>query len=465
MKEKENTVIHPSSFRDRSGYVFTEEDRLLRQVNRVYQEHYDHLMQSGLYEKLVGLKLVVPHQEVNNHPGISAEVYKVLEPEKIAFISYPYEWSFGQLKDAAMVTLRIQKIALDFGMVLKDANAFNIQFHQGAPLLIDTLSFELYQENQPWVAYRQFCEHFLAPLALMSYTDVRLNRLTQLHVDGIPLDLASKLLPFGSKLNTLLLMHIHLHAKAQKRYQHQGENSKKVRIKKSNLFALVQSLKQAVQRLQVKQQDTQWGNYYDFTNYSKAAMEHKRTLIESFLRRTTTRTLWDLGANTGEFTRIASEFGIECIAFDIDPLAIEAYYSSVKVNQVKNVLPLLLDVTNPTPAIGWNNEERTSLLQRPHPDTLFALALIHHLVIASGIPLGKVASLFASLCQNLIIEFVPKRDSQVQKLLSSREDVFGEYDENYFEKVFSSFFSIIAKERIRNSERVLYLMKKKENHV
>ncbi|MEI7526409.1 MAG: hypothetical protein WCJ95_18825, partial [Mariniphaga sp.] len=187
--------ILSSSFRDPSGFLFYEEGKLLRQVNGCYKEDYDLLMGSGLYTRLVEKNLLIPHQELTGHQGLNGSTYKVIEPEKVGFISYPYEWSFSQLKDAAFATLEIQKIALQYGMTLKDATAYNVQFHKGRPVFIDTLSFEIYQEGKPWQAYKQFCQHFLAPLALMGYTDIRLNQLLKLYIDGIPLDLTSRLLP------------------------------------------------------------------------------------------------------------------------------------------------------------------------------------------------------------------------------------------------------------------------------
>ena len=461
MKEDSNISIHKSSFRDPGGFLFTDNGTLMRQVNPACREDYDFLMNSGLYGKLTEKKLLVSHKEITDHPGYCKPFYKILEPEKIGFISYPYEWSFSQLKDAALATLRIQKAALDHGMTLKDGSAYNIQFRKGSPVFIDTLSFEIYREGKPWDAYRQFCQHFLAPLALMSCTDIRMNQLLKCYLDGIPLDLASKLLPFKTKLRFSLLMHIHMHAKAQKRYENKGSSSGNIRIKRSDLTALIDSLIPVVRKLDLKKQDTEWGQYYSFTNYSANAFDHKKEIIAGFLKKTDTGTLWDLGANTGEFTRVASQAGIDCIAFDIDPMAIDAYYNNIKQERITNVLPLIMDLTNPTSSIGWKNEERMSFMERPHPETILALALVHHLALSNNLLLLKISEFLSELCENLVIEFVPKTDSQVIKLLESRKDVFPEYDELNFEKVFSAFFTIIAREKVRESERVLYLMKKK----
>ncbi|MFC1593962.1 SAM-dependent methyltransferase, partial [Candidatus Omnitrophota bacterium] len=204
-----------SSFRDPSGFLFYHNDSLYRQVNVIYKEHYEHLIHSGLYGALVKEGLLIPHVEVDLGLRRSDQGYKIIKPEVVSCISYPHEWSFSQLKDAALTTLTIQKKAMECGMSLKDCSAYNIQFKKGMPIFIDTLSFEKLQADQPWIAYRQFCQHFLAPLALMSYSDIRLNQLFRIYIDGIPLDLASRLLPGRTRFSPALFSHIHLHAKSQ----------------------------------------------------------------------------------------------------------------------------------------------------------------------------------------------------------------------------------------------------------
>lgn len=458
-----HSSLQTSSFRDPSGFLFYEDDRLLRQVNKCYQADYELLMNSGLYENLIRQQLMIRHKEIENHKGLNDSVFKIIEPEIVGFISYPYEWSFSQLKDAALVTLKIQKTALQYGMTLKDSSAYNIQFHKGKPVFIDTLSFEKYEDGKPWIAYKQFCQHFLAPLALMSYTDIRLNRLLTLYLDGLPLDLTSRLLPFSSRKNFLLLMHIHLHARSQKKYESKGTASKDVRIKLSNQVALIDSLGYLVRKLKLKNQNTEWGEYYTFTNYSDGSFNHKKEIIADFLKTIHPVTVWDLGANTGEFTRLAAETGSNCIAFDIDPLAVESNYNLLQKDRIDNILPLVMDLTNPSPSIGWNNLERMAVKNRPHPDAIFALALIHHLAISNNLPFARISEFLSTLTGYLIIEFVPKSDSQVKKLLESRKDIFQEYDEIHFEKEFSSCFEIHGKEKIRDSERVVYLLKRKKD--
>ncbi len=455
-----------ASFRDPSGFLFSRDGVLYRQINSKYEQEYTRLMQSGLYEKLIKVGLLIPHAEVDQ-PTIDfdlnphgATAYKVIQPERVPFISYPYEWSFGQLKDAALATLSIQKRSLKMGMSLKDASAYNIQFVRGKATLIDTLSFETYNEGQPWVAYRQFCQHFLAPLALMSLTDVRLNQLLRVYIDGVPLDLASELLPWKTHLNFGLLTHIHLHAGAQKKYAGEEVKSRGGSMSKQAMTGLIESLDSTIRKLDWKPGGTEWGNYYDITNYSDAAFEHKKQLVHEWTDRIQPALVWDLGANNEVFSRVVSEAGPRVIAFDIDPAAVEQNYRQVKAEKNEKLLPLLLDLTNPSPALGWANRERDAFSERGPVDLALALAVIHHLAISNNVPLPQLADFFAETGKWLVIEFVPKSDSQVKKLLASREDIFPTYTRDGFEAAFKSRFNFHEAVNVNESERVLYLMER-----
>lgn len=415
-------------------------------------------MDSGLYQKLVKAGLLIPHVDAQQIPAEPEAVFKIIQPERVPFISYPYEWSFGQLKDAALATLSIQKRAFKVGMSLKDASAYNIQFVRGRATLIDTLSFAIHNEGEPWVAYRQFCQHFLAPLALMALRDVRLNQLLRVYMDGVPLDLASELLPARTRLNLGLLTHIHLHASAQKRFAGADVRSRRGSLSKQALAGLTESLESTIRKLDWTPRGTEWGNYYDITNYSDAAFEHKKQLVADWTKRIHPVLVWDLGANNGVFSRVAGEAGAYLVSFDVDPAAVEQNYRQAKNDKAENILPLLLDLTNPSPAIGWANRERESFGARGPADLVLALAVIHHLAISNNVPLPQLAEFLAQTGKWLVVEFVPKVDSQVQKLLVSRRDIFPAYTRKGFEAAFKGNFSIHEAVDIRESERVLYLM-------
>jgi len=453
-----------ASFRDPSGFVFTQDSVVYRQVNQAGRESYDALMQSGLYERLSKAKALVTHEEVPLALAPLPQLaYKVILPHSIPFISYPYEWCFEQLKDAAILTLSIARRALEYGLSLKDASAYNVQFLDGKPIFIDTLSFEPYQEGLPWVAYRQFCQHFLAPLALMAHKDTRLSQLMRVYIDGIPLDLTSKLLPASTRLQFGLLSHIHLHARSQEKYAGKAvsPNALEGKVSLSAMRGLLESLLAVVRGLRLRASNTEWGNYYEDNNYSEAAFAAKRSLVKEFLLASNPHSVWDLGANTGEFSRAASEMGIPTVAFDIDHSAVQQNYRTVRQNNEKHMLPLWMDLTNPSPGLGWDSRERASMRERGPVDLVMALALIHHLAIANNIPLEGIAASFAELANKLIVEFVPKTDSQVQRLLASRVDIFPDYTPEGFEQAFAGHFEIQKTELIPGSQRILYLMQRR----
>lgn len=457
--------IVPGSFRDPAGYLFVKNNILYRRIQPSYRENYTLLIRSGLYEKLTKRNLLVPHQEITTPNSGSSETCLDIRPEPIPFISYPYEWSFSQLKDAALLTLEIQKESLSHGMILKDASAYNVQFFEGHPLFIDTLSFERYEDGKPWKAFKQFCEHFLAPLALMSLRDIRLSQLLKVHMDGIPLDLASNLLPKRTYLKFGLLFHIHIHAWTQRRYSKSStQDPSRRRVGKERLLAIVASLTKAVKELDWRPVGTEWARYYlDDHNYSMEDLEEKAKILSDFLDEFHPRTVWDLGSNTGYFSRIATLKGMDTISFDSDPACVELNYHETKKNNETNLLPLLLDLTNPSPAIGWDNRERIGLLDRKKPDLVFALALIHHLAISNNLPLPRIASYFSNMAKGLIIEFVPKTDSMVTRMLATREDIFPNYNQDGFETAFKKYFSIKKSKKITNTERTLYLMVRRED--
>ena len=453
--------LEAGSFRDPHGFVFRRRDVLYRQVNRVHREHFDRFLRSGLYERLVLDGLLVAHEEVETSIAVAPGAYRVLRPEQIPFVSYPYEWSFQMLRDAALATLRIEELALDHGMSLRDATAYNITFHRGRPVFLDTTSFEIFPETRPWVAYRQFCEHFVGPLALMSLRDVRLGQLSRLHIDGVPLDLVSKLLPGRAAVKPGLAMHVRMHAKSQRRHETDAQAaSVKARSFSSNAFrGVLGSLRKTIERLDQPAGASAWGEYYrDADHYSATAVERKGSLVSAWIDEVRPRTVWDLGANTGRFARLASGRGIDTLALDVDPFCVDQAYRTSHADGDEHLLPLVQDLTNPSTGIGWGARERRSLEQRGPADLVLALALIHHLAIANNVPIRAVLEQFARLGRSAIVEFVPKTDPKVIQLLRSREDVFLDYDVDHFEAEAKSVFRIEQREPVGDSDRTLFLL-------
>lgn len=456
--------VSRGSFRDPSGFVYTRDGTLYRQVNRTFAEDYDAVAASGLFEELAGAGLLVAHEVAGPELAATDAAHAVLRPERLPFISYPYEWAFGQLRDAALLTLDLQRRALERGFTLRDASAYNVQFRDSQPVFIDTLSIGRHAEGAPWVAYKQFCEHFLVPLALMAHTDVRCELLLRQFIDGVPLDLGSKLLPARTRLSPSLALHVHLHARAQRKYEHADVKAVAGgrRMSRAALLNLLTSLRGVVEGLEWAPAGTEWADYTTNTNYSDRAHEAKKALVRDLVAPLGARVAWDLGANTGTFSRVVRDAGVPAVlSFDIDPAAVERNYREVRRTGERGITPLLLDLTNPSPAQGWAHEERMALAQRGPADVVLALALVHHLAISNNVPLERVAAYLARLGRALVIEFVPKSDSQVRRLLTNREDVFPDYTRDGFEAAFAHHFTMAERRPVEESERWMYLFRRR----
>lgn len=446
-----------SSFRDPAGFVFVNNGSLYRQINYKYKDNYDYFLKSSLYQKLSDKKYIVSFNEVQSD---GQDFYKIIKPERIDFISYPYEWCFSQYKDAALLTLEIQKIALLTGMTLKDASAYNIQFQNNKPIHIDTLSFEKLDPQKPWCAYQQFCQHFLAPLALMAFVDPKLNVLMQNYIDGIPLSLAARLLPKFKSYG--VFVNIHLNAWFSNKNETVSRSQESIHNMTLNKhLILIDSLYHTIKNLKFSDSKTEWGKYYENTNYNDNAFKLKEHIVGNIISKMPKDfILWDFGANNGHFTRLATAQGIKSVSFDIDINAVEKNYQHCKKHNELFPFPLIVDLTNPSPSIGWDNLERISLFQRSSPDVIMALALIHHLIISKNIPFDYISRCFSRLAPNLIIEFVPKEDSQVKKLLSTRSDIWENYTEDIFRDEFLKYYSKFEKYNIPDTKRAIYLFQK-----
>lgn len=453
-----------ASFRDPSGFVFWRDGQPYRQVQKAFATEWDAFEASPLKRTLLAQRRLIPYEPVGLDLASAPDAHAVIRPERIEFLSYPYEWTFGELREAALLTLDIQLEAMAAGWTLKDASAYNIQFHEARPIHIDSSSFEPLEEGSPWTAYRQFCEHFLAPLALAGHRDGRLADLLRLGPDGIPLDLASRLLPWRTWFDFGLLSHLHLHARAQIRHaanDDDGRAARQARLPRARLEGLIRNLRSTVARLDWGAGGTEWADYAEDTSYSERAAADKDRLVDVFVRELPGRRVWDLGANTGRFSRIAADAGKRVVALDIDPAAAERHFRAVRKAGRTDILPLVADIANPTPALGWAGRERRSLLERADADAILALALVHHLALTRNVPLSMVVDLFADLAPWAIVEFVPKDDPMVRRLLATRRDVFPDYGLDGFRAAASSRFEMVHEAPIAESTRVLFLLRRR----
>lgn len=457
MESKRNT----SSFRDPSGYVFMEDNSVKRVINPIYFEQFKALTDTGFYRTLFEKKYLIPHETSSEN-----QEQITIEAQKIPFVSYPYEWSFLQYKYAALLTLKIQKLSLENNFTLKDASAFNITFYEGKPIFIDTLSFDFYQKNNPWLAYKQFIMHFLGPLVLAKYFGQDHLKTLSHQLEGISLQKLSKLLPLKSFFSPTILTNIHLLAKYDKKY----ESDKKTvnnNLSKASQIKLLDGLYDYILNLSVNE-NTEWDHYYNQINYNDVAYQFKKEFVKDWFLSIKGKSLIDIGGNDGTFSRELKDVANLIIVADVDPNAVEQNYKQIIKNKENNILPIVADVLNPASNYGFNNQERFSFIDRVKDSNLdgcLALAVIHHITLSGNIPFSLSAQFFSKMAPNLLIEFPTRADSWVQFLLDSKREFknhFDFYNEENFEKEYAVYFEIIKKEKIASSARVLYNLKRRQ---
>ncbi len=450
----------PSSYRDPAGHVFHYDEEIYRTVTKLGAEDYVALKQSIL-ELLIQQSWLIPTSEVDiGEHNLNAEY--LLKHEKIPFISYPYEWSFELLKSAAIFHLDFHLLLLEHDFTLKDASAYNVQFVNRKPIFIDFLSIKKYNAGEFWVGQKQFTEQFLIPLLLGAKLGINHNPWYRGSFDGISTSDFIKLLPIHKKLSLRHLLYIFLPEYFQVKNLNQSSEKLKGHLKektlsKSKFTSILLDLKKWITKLEFHNtQKTTWSDY-SFTNtYTDQETKAKHEFIYQNVKRADVHLVVDIGCNTGNFSQTAFNAGVNTvIGLDFDFNAInQAYINFQDTNH--DFLGLQMDLTNPSPDLGWNNLERLSLSKRLHGDFVIALAFIHHLVIAKNIQLDEVVEWLVSIAPKGIIEFVNKNDPTVQKLLAIREDIFDEYNKKNFERILTSKTSSFKSKIITKDGRTLY---------
>lgn len=450
------------SFRDPSGQVYLVNGRVFRTVMPCAAADYDFVRGTGLIDRLVKSGQLISEQQVD--PGEAAEIAigarYLLEHPRLPFVSYPYEWPFPALKAAAMLQLDIHLEALESGVTLSDSSAYNVQFRGVKPVFIDSLSFRRYREGEFWVGHRQFCEQFVNPLLLRAKCGIPHNAWYRGSMEGINVLELSRILPWRSKWSWNVLMHLVLPAKLQAKPSASADAEQRIQQRKLPLTAfqhMLKGLRKWIARLEPADSGkTVWEAYAQDNSYSSEESRAKRTFISAFAAELKPAILWDIGCNTGDYSKAALESGTGfVVGFDFDQGALDIAYSRAQLEDL-NFLPLFLDAANPAPSQGWAQRERPGLTQRAHADGVLALAVVHHLAIARNIPLDQVVNWLVGLAPQGIIEFVQKTDPMVQALLRLREDIFDNYSEKCFVTALEGQADIVRIETVSATDRRLY---------
>jgi hypothetical protein len=463
----------PGSFRDPDGGVIHLGDRILRYYRTDAAPAFQALNDSGLLRDLESRDLLVGSTPVD--AGDEPEVYEgvrravgedvgvVVEHPRVPFVSYAYEWPLEMLRDAAVCQLDVAEAALYRGYTVKDATSYNLQFRGPAPVFIDVASFEPHAEGTAWAGYAQFCRMFLNPLLLQSLRGVPFHPWLRHSLAGIdPSDL-TRLLSFSNKMRPSVFIHVVLQSFLNRKMAGSASVQKagSQKISKDATLGLVRGLRGAVSKLKRRGNDrSTWIDYEENLPYAAEARAEKERFVEEAVASVSPRVTWDLGCNRGLYTLIAARHSGQVVAFDFDEPTVGALYETVRGKQ-SNVLPLVADLMNPSPDQGWAQSERMGLAARGPADFALALALVHHLAIGGNVPLPNVVGWFADVSRAGVIEFVPKSDPMVQRLLSTRPDVFPDYTEAAFERALEDRFTIGERYSLPGSERVLYLISRK----
>lgn len=442
--------------RDKTGLTFTQKGRIIREVSRSYAEQYDRLMaDDGLYQHLTSAGLMVKHSERGLKYAHTDDAYRVILPQPIPLETYAYEWGFSKWQAAALHVLALARTALEHDMVLRDADIDSVQFQAGVPIWTDTLAFALYREGQPWAAYTPFLQQYLAPLALMAKVDISLGRLLQTYPEGVPLGLASALLPGRTRLNFGLANHIHGNARPKARHN---------RTSRADFAALLGDLQDVINDLSWAPDETAWRNAAHITaGDATAALDTRQRVLRDALNVTGAQAVWDLNAGQGTYSRIAAtEFGAGVVSFNPTPDVTEALWQSLDDAERERILPLLMDWANPSPGLGWLNHERRSIGARANADLLVAVGLLHRLALRDGITFPAMAAKFVRMAPALVIEFVPGSDPQMIGMMESGTDPMPDYTQGNFEAAFGEHYDIVQAEPVAKTPRYVYFMRRRE---
>ncbi len=451
------------SFRDPDGFIVSQGKRIFRVVLPSAQERWRQFAASGLAAELQSAGLLVPTYEVEA-PTLASEFPVpdgaiVLEHERIPFVSYPYEWSFDMLRAAALLQLDIVERSLRYGWILKDATAYNVQFRGVTPLFIDVLSLAPLQEGEPWAGYNQFCRMMLYPLMLEAYKQVPFQPWLRSELEGIDPVVFGHMFRGLDRFRPGVLSHVLAQAYLQRKFS-SADYSVRQQIKSAGMTPEmisrnVRRLKKLIAGLQSPKESTAWSDY-SRTHYADDALTRKEAFVTESIAGRHFELVWDLGCNDGRFSRIVGDAANTVVAMDSDAGSVNRLYCELRKQGRNNILPLLMNVANPSPEQGWASRERASLIERGKPELTLALALVHHLVISANVPLRAIVDWLSEITHEVVIEFISKEDAMVQRLLLNKDDTYSDYHRETFERYLQERFRVISRSELPGGTRFLY---------
>jgi len=458
-----STSVEPASFRDPSSTVYYRDGAVLRGLAGDAVRDWDLLSKTGFFTKRQADGSIVRTASLADVEDAPEGAQVVIQHERIPFVSYPYEWTFSQLREAALLHLDLMLDALDERMTMKDGYAYNVQFKGAQAVFIDTPSFER-TSSGPWAGYRQFCQTLLYPLILQAYKDVPFRPWLRGAINGIEPRQMSNLVSIRDVVRPGVLKHVKLHSAMDKSFSGKGAGSQstKSELAKAGFSdeltrATVKGLRKVVAGLKWTAAESHWATYQQTSTYSDDEKLQKAAFVRAALGDESHSLIWDLGCNDGTYARIAADKADYVVAVDGDEVTIDSLFRQLHAERNTRILPLVMDLTDQSPGLGWRNRERAAFTERGRPDVVLCLALIHHLAITANVPLPEILDWFHSLGARLVIEFVAPDDPMAQRLLANKPTgLFPDYRPEVFEKLLQERFAIERQEALPTGTRTLY---------
>ena len=472
-QSRRELVADTGSFRDPCGRVYEYQGRIIRGIDVQTAQDHEKLSHEPFFTHGTEQGSIIPTIRINSEafapsdePGPEPWA-AYLEHERIPFITYPYEWSFSMLRDAALLQLGLVEDALSAGWTLKDCTPYNIQWRGPRPVFIDTPSFYPRLPGEQWIGYRQFCMLFLAPLMIKGYLDISHTDLLRANLDGLAPPEAAKYFRGMARFRRGVLPHIIFPAAVERAISRRERDA--VPAQKRGLavqsdamvIGLVQQMKRLVSSIRRPIEHTDWSNYERTHSYDEAEFKEKEAFVRQHASSGSRSMVWDIGCNTGHFSKICAEFANCVVAIDGDHDAIEQLYNREKDARDSKILPLNMNLANLSPAQGWGGIERKAFDRRGSPDLVLCLALIHHIRISSNIPTALFLDWLHSLHADVIIEFVDRSDDMVIKLLTNKKEQYADYSLEIFEGQVQQRFEVVDSEDLKGGKRRIYMLRPK----
>ena len=448
----------PSSFRDDAGQIFNFKNRIFRSIKNNYIENYNFLENQDIYQILINKNLLINSWEVKDQDLISQnfdEVNKFIEHEKLENWTYPYEWTFSQLKNAAIFHLDFQLFLLEKNISLKDASAYNIQFKNNKPIFIDILSLQKLDENTPWQGHKQFCEEFLNPLVYSSYFNLPFNEIYKGNLNGISNRQIINLLGYKIFFSFSLLINVYFTENLSNKSGVSKKNRKRS-YKQSQIY-LIKNLKNFIKKLKYKKNKSTWSNYSNTHSYSKESEIEKENILKSYISTNKPYSLIDMGCNDAKYSFISKELGVKnVIALDYDMQCLE----KIGFDNNEVITPLYADLSNLSSPIGWDSKEKKSFVERFNFDFSLSFALIHHFVIGKNIPLYEVLNFIIKLSKKGLVEFIPNDDEMVKRMKMFKTKDYDDYNLENFLKFLNEKCNIVKVHDLKGSKRKIIYYEK-----